>query len=86
MKKNNIIIVFAVLVVMFGLYGFAQKVKADQEAERARLAEAVAVEQKEITDVEAERAKLAESDALLWENTSGLVTCEIDKKVQVGTY
>jgi len=80
MKKNNIIIVFAVLVVMFGLYGFAQKVKADQEAERARLAEAVAVEQKEITDVEAERAKLAESDALLWRIQADSLRAKLIKK------
>ena len=30
MKKNTIIAVLVVLVVMFGLYAFAQKVKADQ--------------------------------------------------------
>jgi len=35
MKKNIVIIVLAALVVMFGLYAFAQKVKADQSAEEA---------------------------------------------------
>jgi len=35
MKKNTIIIVLAVLVAMFGLYVFAQKVKADQNLEEA---------------------------------------------------
>ena len=64
MKKNTIIIVLVILVVMFGLYGFAQKVKADQEAERASLAEVVAEEQKEITDAETIRAGLAEAEAV----------------------
>jgi len=35
MKKNTIIAVLVVLVVMFGLYAFAQKVKADHNAEEA---------------------------------------------------
>ena len=39
MKKNIIIAVLAVLVVMFGLYAFAQKVKADDYAEKTRLAQ-----------------------------------------------
>ena len=62
MKKNIIITVLASLVVMLGLFTFAQKVKADQEAERTRLAQAEAVEmvalaeaQKQITDVEHQR-------------------------------
>jgi len=48
MKKNIIIIVLAVLVVMFGLFGFGQKAKADQEAERARLAEIESVTQRNL--------------------------------------
>ena len=47
MKKNIVTIVLAVLVVMFGLNSLHQMVKANQEAERARLAEADAVEQKD---------------------------------------
>ena len=35
MKKNIVIIILAALGIMFGLYGFAQKVKADQNIEEA---------------------------------------------------
>ncbi len=48
MKKNIIIAVLAILVVVFGFYGFAQKVKAGQEAERARLAEIESVAQRNL--------------------------------------
>ena len=39
MKKNTIIAVLAVLVVMFGLFAFAQKVKADDYAEKVWVAQ-----------------------------------------------
>ena len=56
MKKNTIIIVLTVLVVMFGLFGFGQKAKADQEAERTRLAEAEAVVQKDLAVISQHQA------------------------------
>ena len=46
MKKNTIIAVLAVLVVMFGLFAFAQKVKADQNAEEAIKQVQIAEEQR----------------------------------------
>ena len=56
MKKNIIIIVLAILVVMFGLFAFAQKVKADQSAEYHKLAQVIA-------DDAAENMKLAQNSS-----------------------
>jgi len=50
MKTNTIIIVLAVLVAMFGLYGFAQKVKADQSAAEAIRQQQIAEEQRAIAE------------------------------------
>jgi len=46
MKKNTIIAVLVVLVVMFGLYAFAQKVKADHNAEEAIMQQQIIEEQR----------------------------------------
>ena len=40
----------AILIVMFGLFAFAQKVKADQEAERTRLASIEAQMQRDVAN------------------------------------
>ena len=77
MKKNIIIIVLAVVVVMFGLYAFAQKVKADQAAaeairqnqlkeefrSEAEVAQREAHVFREISEAESVRTGLAEADA-----------------------
>lgn len=46
MKKNIVIIVLAALVVMFGLYAFTQKVKADKSAAFAIQQQGIAEEQR----------------------------------------
>lgn len=60
MKKNIIIIVLAALVVMLGLYAFAQKVKSDQYAEEAIKQQGIAEEVKAqavAAQIEAERQR-----------------------------
>ena len=65
MKKNTIIIVLAVLVAMFGLYGFAQKVKADKETEESKSFELIANQKRDfataaLNDVREIRALIVE--------------------------
>ena len=62
MKKNIIIIVLVVLVVMFGLYGFAQKVKADDYAEKTRVQRDAAIATQMVAD---EQRVLAEEQMLI---------------------
>ncbi len=50
MKKNTITIGLAALVVMFGLYAFAQKVKSDQNAEEAIKQQGIAEQQRAIVE------------------------------------
>ena len=49
-KKNTIIIILAALGVVFGLYAFAQKVKADQNAEEAIKQHQIAEQQRAIVE------------------------------------
>ena len=50
MKKNIVIIVLAVLGNVFGLYGFAQKVKSDQFAAEAIKQHQIAEQQRAIVE------------------------------------
>jgi len=50
MKKNIIISVLAALGIVFGLYAFAQRVKADQNTEEAIKQHEIAVQQRAIVE------------------------------------
>jgi len=50
MKKNTIIIILAALGIVFGLYAFAQKVKADQNTEEAIKQHEIAEQQRAIVE------------------------------------
>ena len=58
MKKNIVIIILAVLVVMLGLYAFAQKVKGDEVKEEADSQREIAMEQKELAETNWDELRL----------------------------
>ena len=90
MKKNIIIIVLAVLVVVFGFFGFAQMIESEQLVEdpirQLQLIEDESEKQRELAedlrvllDHEVLRAQLAEADAKLKDQKIHSLQLQLDK-------